>query len=237
MRGFSPIALAALVVLSLFIGGVSAHHPEEKPESVTITCDEGLLNDHRPWLDTRGLDVQPLALHGFVAESPNEDTTMLVYSAEYTHQSGVREFDSHYGDHEWVYVELNQRKEVVATYYSGYHWYKATDYAQNVKHGHPRFTVVNPWHHYVSDAGQDKPDDAYSTQADIPLKCLDESLPNWLDNGLEDDLAQGTVYDPWTMKHEDSWWSGNTWDSRGHIFAKVWFKVGWHDADLSDVEL
>jgi hypothetical protein len=233
---FALALVATLVAPAMFAAPVAADHESDIPETHTVYYNESQLETYRPYLDTRTLDVQPLALHGMIVESTEHDTTVYVYWVEYTHQDGVSEWDSHYGDHEPVYVFVDERGNVEKTVYSGYHWMAARDYARNVENGtHPAYKVVNPWHHYVAVPEGSQEVSVYSTTpGEVPLKDLTTSMPAWMDNGLEPHVAEGVVYDPWTMESRESWWNRNVWETRGYWFARIYYTLGWHEADLVD---
>lgn len=198
--GRGAVALAGVSVLS---GGASAlARDEHKPDHVTLTFDEGKLDRYRPRLvfEESSRD-QLIGLYGWYATSPEHETDVAVYWASYTHQDGVTmtDLDSHYGDHEPIYVFVDSvTGDVQRIHYSAYHWLKGTAVTDRE---HPRFRVFHPHHHYIK------------TETEgvlVGVEDLHDVFDSWLTNGLEEDLAPGSVVNPWSMKVRQYWWRKGT---------------------------
>lgn len=200
---------------------------------VTREFDEGLLDQTRPMLDVTDTDGVP-DLYGFVATRDDEPTTACVFWAEWAVQQGVSTADSHFGDHEPLYVFVDEAgglavEEVV---YSGYHWLAASERSPPVTdRQHVPFAVIPPWHHYAMAPSLD-----LSTGSLLDVRHLSDALfRRWLDGGLEDDLAPGVVLDPWRMRDRSSWWR----DTAGVPLSEWWQRLrlglGRDGADRTDL--
>lgn len=195
----SCAAIAGGLTLS---NSVAADHPDNQPSHVFIDYSQRAMETYRPLLRIRDLNVRPTALYGWRATSDNYRYDWYVYWAEYSHQDGVFSFDSHFGDHEPCYVAVSDGS-VQRVVYSGYHWLAARNqFPPLYDDTHPAFRVNTPYHHYMTDAKM-------SGQL-VEVRDLAGTLESWRDNGLEDDLDPGTVYDPETMLTRDDWWRDNT---------------------------
>lgn len=217
---------AALPAVS---GLAAADHGEQQPSHVTLEYDQAFLETYRPMLVLRELDVKPLALYSWKATSPEYDTAVGVYWAEYTHQEGVSEYDSHFGDHEPVYVFVDEQSgDVEEVVYSGYHWLAARTRTPDLyAETHPKLHVVSPWHHYFTTTEQGTL---------VETGDLTSEFQAWLDNGLEDDLAPGTVVNPWRMRTRSDWWRDDVAGiSFNAIYVNVALKIGLHEADRTDL--
>lgn len=206
-------------------GTATADHPQHQPDHVTLTYDTSTLKQYRPLLEINHLDVRPQALYGWVATSPEYQTDVCVYWAEYSHQEGVTEYDSHYGDHEPCYVfvdsDTGDVEKVIA---SVYHWMAGTGHATalNMQGTHAKLRVINPWHHYTST-------DADGQQVD--LGDLTQVFDAWRNNGLEDDLQPGTVVNPWLMESRGYWWRDDVGSlSTDALIVGLARKLGVHQA-------
>lgn len=225
---------AAAVSLSLSRPGAAATTIEEEtPEYVTRSYDEALLDTYRPTLVTRDLDVQP-ELTGYVARSSEHDTTMLVYWAEYPFQEGVAGgYDSHFGDHEPVYVEVDESVgELVGVSYSAYHWLRAWTPSPPLSgESHPQLYVVNPYHHYTqtSEAG----DLLDVTHLD------DDRLQSWWDNGWDEAIHLRTLTVPWIMTGttgRSDWWQDTVGAfSFEATLRRTYLSLGFYGAEESDL--
>lgn len=209
-RGFLRIAGAtagAATGGSVLAGPAVADHFDEGTD-VTRTFDEPLLDAVRPLFDLRATEGTP-DLVGFAARTDGEDLTACVFWLEWMVQDGLTTADSHLGDHEPIYVFVDEAggptvEEVV---YSGYHWLAASTPAPPTDaDGHPQFRVVNTYHHYAL-----APDLSRDVASLLDVQHLDDDLfRDWLDEGLEDDLEPGAVRDPWVMRQRESWWRNNS---------------------------
>lgn len=225
----SVAATAAASGVTAMTAGSALAVPREssKPEHVTIAFDEDLLLRHRPKLRFAGdSQSQFLAMHGWVARSPEYDTDALVYWSEYSHQEGVTQYDSHPGDHEPVYVFRNSSTgDVESIVYSAYHWMRGSTSAPPLEGGHPTLRVVDPWHQYIPT----------TEQASYPvLADLTASFEGWLDGGLDESLEPGTVVNPWLMQDREHWWRENGLGFSMDVFiVRVAYLLGIHNADES----
>lgn len=218
----AAVGIAGTVAVT---GRASASHPTARPEAVTLSYDEATLKQYRPKLILRNLDVEPLALHGWVARSPDRETDVCVYWAEYTHQNGVSEYDSHFGDHEPVYVAVDSEsgavREVVA---SVYHWLRGRTTTPTLDGQHPLLRVISPWHHYTAAA---------EVGQAVALANLDESFDGWLANGLESDLHVGSVTNPWVMLGADGrthWWQDTAGLPLTETRVRIFRALGIHES-------
>lgn len=215
---------------SAVLGGVaSATHPRQQPDHVTITYDKATLEKYRPLLVTSHLNVQPMALYGWIATSPEYEYDWHVYWAAYTHQNGVSSYDSHYGDHEPVYVGV-KNGQADRVLYSGYHWLKATAVGASIplyQNTHPAFRVIRPWHHFALDADK--------SGSFVEVRDLNDVFQAWLDNGLESALDPGAVVNPASMRSRPDWWQS---DAAGVSFNAVYVRAllaaGFHGGDRVD---
>lgn len=184
----------------------AAEHDEAKPEHVTIEYDEDWLQTYRPLLTFEGdAHDKLIGLYGLKATSPEEDTDVAVYWASYTDQQGwLGPTDSHFGDHEpcHVYVD-SDTGDVVEVIASIYHWLAGSGSPPSLpmEGKQPRLGVMDPHHQYRA-AGEDE------NTVTVTLRNLVDAYDSWLANGMEDDLAVGTVRNPWLMQSRESWWSG-----------------------------
>lgn len=219
LAGSSTIALSA---------GARADHVDQKPEHVTLDFDESWLSTYQPRLVLEGESREKLnGMYSWRASSPEESTDVGVYWAEYTHQEGVTSFDSHYGDHEPVYVFVEDG-DVVEIVYSGYHWLKASSRAPpTVDETRPTLQVIAPWHHYATTVEHG---------VDTDLLDLDDVFSSWLSNGLEDDLAEGVVVNPWRMRTRSYWWQENRFGFSGTaLVVGAFHKIGLFGAEETDL--
>lgn len=207
--------------------GAAPARAEYVPSHATIEYDEDLLLKYRPRLQFSGDEYQKfLNLYGWVATSSELETDVMVYWAEYTHQTGVSEYDSHDGDHEPIYVFVRDGT-VDKVVYSAYHWLRATSYAPALDDTHPLFRVVEPWHQY--------------TRTETPGRLttigdLTAVFDQWLGDGLEDSVAPGTVVNPWLMTRRDHWWRRNfAGFSIDATYVSLLASLGAHKAGESDI--
>ncbi|QLH83404.1 hypothetical protein [Halosimplex pelagicum] len=196
------------------------------PSHATIEYDEDMLLKYRPRLQFSADEYSKfLNLYGWVATSTALETDVCVYWAEYTHQEGVSEYDSHDGDHEPIYVFVRDGT-VDKVVYSAYHWLRATSYAPALDGTHPLFRVISPWHQY--------------TRTDTPGRLttigdLTQVFDQWLEGGLEESIAPGAVVNPWIMARRPHWWRrgtfGLSWDA---MYVELLYTLGAHKAGDSD---
>lgn len=238
-RGFLK-ASSAVAVGSVAVAGatrsVAAAHYDAKPEYVTLDYDQSVLESYRPSLVTRDIEQVP-SLYGMVARSTEYDSSVCVYACEYEFQDGVSPFpgtlsDSHLGDHEWFYVEIDEgTNEVVSATWTAYHWYAGRSQAPGLPMDgtHVKAHIVHPWHQYylTSEIG-----------GLFDVQDLTAVFQSWLDNGLEESLQPGTVVEPWTMLGPDgrtNWWRDNFagFSTRATLWS-AFYDLGLYGADSAD---
>jgi len=219
-------------------GQISQERLDTLPDHVTLSFNKSWLDAYQPRLILGQDDEKFLGLYSVRATSPEYDTDVAIYWSKYTHQSGVTSYDSHWGDHEpcYCYVDSDtgELQTVVA---SVYHWLsgKATAATVPTNGNQPILRVINPWHQYT--AGRESP----RTQEKGVEKLLSESelldidvetkFEQILNNGLDEDLAFGSVLNPWIMLVRDSWWQRNTWHfSSTESYVKFSRKFGRQEA-------
>lgn len=197
-RQFLVTAGAAAVGSLSLSGTAAASHFDTQPEHVTIEFDRPTLERYRPMLNVTALEQLP-TLWGWVARSPDHDTDVCVFWAEYGTQEGVTSFDSHWGDHEPCYVVVDDATgEVREVIPSVYHWLAGHFPSPPTDGDHPKLRVINPWHQYIPDPSADRLFDVHD---------FTTVFQAWLDNGLEEDLEPGVVVDPWLMRDRGHWWA------------------------------
>lgn len=206
-RQFLKTGGAAVVTATIGPTAASASHTEDIPEHVTIEFDETTLQRYKPRLVTRHLDFKPTALYGWTVRSPEYDTDVMVYWAEYVAQDGVLPSspwlpdDNHRGDHEPVLVEVDSETgDVRQVHASVYHWIKGTWLPGTValyNDTQPQLKPVNPWHQYTTTADPGR---------DVDLRNLEDVYAAWLNNGLESALVEGANTRPWMMRTRGHWW-------------------------------
>jgi hypothetical protein len=190
---------------TVFSASALGKHFDEQPEHVTLEYDESTLKRYRPELVMPAAAEEKLiGIYGWVARSPERDTSVAVYWASYSHQDGwLGNLDSHYGDHEPVYVFFDE-DGVTQVMASIYHWIAGRAPGTEiplVDDTHPQLRVIEPWHQYTA-AGQ--PGEFFD------VDDLGTVFDSWLDNGLEESLAPGAVTNPWTMRSRPDWWRRGT---------------------------
>lgn len=231
LRTVATGAAIGSVGLGATTGSVAATHTDQQPDHVTISYDQDRLETYRPLVVTSHLDVKPTALYGWIATSTEYDYDWYVYFAEYAAQEGVSSYDSHYGDHEPVYVGVADGS-VERLLYSGYHWIRATAAGESIplyEETHPALYVINPWHHYALDP--------QTRGSFVGVRSLVDVFEAWLDNGMEESLAPGTVVDPATMRTRGDWWRLTAAGlSLNELYIRTLLTIGFQGADQADTE-
>ncbi|NHX37621.1 MULTISPECIES: hypothetical protein [Halolamina] len=204
-REYLQAAGAVAVGSTVFSASALAEHFDAKPDDVTLEYDESVLERYRPELVMpAAAEEKFIGLYGWVTRSEERETNVAVYWASYSHQEGwLGNLDSHYGDHEPVYVFFDDDgvTQVIA---SIYHWIAGRAPGAEiplVDDTHPQLRVIKPWHQYTA-AGQ--PGEFFD------VDDLTTVFDSWLDNGLEESLAPGSVTNPWTMRSRPDWWRRGT---------------------------
>lgn len=238
LRGVGSAAGTAAGGVALLGGAASsalAEHADAQEPYVTLSYPEGLIKQYQPLLVLDGVENEPNAYHALYAESQESDLDVVVGFHHYYYQEGYSQFDSHLGDREPVYVYVeSETGEPVKVQYSAFHWHENTEMWQDLSTGsselRPKMRVV-PKHHqhrtYHGDAAGET----------VPVANLLESYPQWLSNGLEEEIHPGAVYNPQEeMQHRDYWWK----ESRGTFWDRaVWpyyVDLGIKGGDKTDLE-
>jgi len=207
--------LAGGTAVGTLAGTATAAHVEAMPEHVSISFNRDRLERYKPRMLIYHLDFKPNAFYAWEARSPEYDSDVLVYWAEYDVQDGVSPYDSHQGDHEPIQISVEDGA-VTEVNMSVYHWLRGRNKAVTmplVDGDRPAVVPVQPWHQY-------QPDPEKRGVDDVPLRQLGTgdalrdperttTFESWLANGLEDALHPGAVVEPWTMTGVDgreSWW-------------------------------
>lgn len=195
---------AAGVVGSSLTGSVAADHSEQKPEHVTISYNERILNKFRPELFIPETEKPKfLGMYGHYATSTEFDYGVCVYWSKYSHQEGwLGNLDSHYGDHEPCYVFFNETtEEVEQIVCSVYHWIagRARPTGSALNDTHVRLRAIKPWHQYTAST---ESGELY----EIKDLTADDAFQTWLNEGLHESLEPGLVYNPWRMLARGDWW-------------------------------
>lgn len=208
-----------------------------KPAGVTIEYDQTFLQQYQPKLV---LDYQTRekvkGLYGYVVRGDAYQYDVACYWLQATHQEGLTTFgvvfgpDSHLGDHEPVYVLVDD-DAVDRVIYSTYHHFagavtpETATFVQDraSDETHVVLRTVPEWHNYTADTDRDG---AFLTLEDW-LGVRD----SWVDNGFYDETAPAAVENPDTMRSRDSWWRTNTLD---YPVGKALAWAGLRGADQAD---
>ena len=266
-RGFlraSAVGLArpAALVGSVAVAGseaVRAGHFDRKPAHVDLTFDRAFLERYRPHLNLSAVeensdDTRPSGLYGWKASSPEFSTDVAVFWVEYPYQKGLSPFghDSHYGDHEPVYVFADRSTgDVREVVYSAYHWLRGrTTLAPMHDETHVQLSVVSPWHQYVvGSVSEGEYLDVKSLGDDDGLADpeIETEFESWLsDEKFHDLLAPGVCVNPWLMASvsgRQHWWAeGRDGVSMNKVFYSSLLGISsrlpgvdWGGASQSDV--
>ena len=223
-------ALATATVGAGVAGSARAEAPAREsyvPDHATIEYDEDMLLKYRPRLQFGGSEYDKfLNLYGWIARSTSLEPDVCVFWAEYSHQEGVSDYDSHDGDHEPIYVFVVDGV-VDKVVYSAYHWLRATDYAPQLDDTHPLYRVIDPWHQYARTEVEGR----LTTLGD-----LTSAFDQWLKDGLDSSLAPGTVVNPWRMTQREHWWRrGLAGFSLDATYVEILYALGAHKAGESDL--
>jgi len=198
-----------------------ANHTSSVPEHVTLDFPRDWLETYRPRLDLSAVeqndeDSKPTAMYAWRASSPEYDTHVAVYWSEYEYQQGILPGgqDSHFGDHEPIYVFVDASTgDVSEVVYSAYHWLRGRAVSPPVYDGtHVEATVVSPWHQYsvgsITGAGEFVTVEKLGESEALADASTTTTFEDWLvDDDWHDALAAGAVVNPWTMQDRGSWWA------------------------------
>lgn len=226
---------------------------DAKPNHVDITTDSEFLNTYRPLLDLTNVRwTNYPTLRGWKVTSPERETDVAVYAAEYAVQKDVISLTSHAGDHEWIYVFTDSANgEVRAVSYTAYHWLRgwvqnpptATEGGTVTDSGtHPMFLIAPTYHNYAP-----LPTPQNGVLLDVSslgdYSSRSGPLYQWLANGMNEDMEPGAVHNPWTLAPNgplDAWWSEtgsgrlNRWIVSAWAFIGFTVGIGWRGSDHAD---
>ena len=228
-RDFLQTVGGIAAATTVFAGAAAASHPDSQSDHVTRSYDEDLLQRYQPLLVTEHLDILPSGIYGQWTTSPEHETAVGVYFCEYPAQEALTSEDSHFGDHEPIYVFVDEETgDIDHVAYTGYHWLKAmTTTAPVFDDDRPKFRVVKPYHHYIVTT---------SEGVDVELKNLVDNYDDWLSEGLESAIYPGAVYNPWSIQTRESWWQRGTF---GISVVETWWSAmhsfGLRGADKTDL--
>ena len=207
----------------------TADHGVAKPDHVTLSYDQDLLEQYQPYVVIpTGAEIRPTEWKAWTATSPEYDYDVHVYFLYWQSQVTGRSADSHRRDREPIYVFADRETgEVRETAYTAYHWFRyrerhpPTYIPDSGDEEHPTFEVVNPWHHYLQtgDAGEAFPVEPLGTADGDPFATDKQTTyEQWLDTGWEADLHPGAVQNPALMLYRDTWWR----DGQESTLRTIW---------------
>lgn len=224
-------------------GVVAASHADTKPNHVTISEDTEWLDYYSPMLDLRHVPVEnhPRLL-GWRFSSPEHDTEVGVYCADYAVQDDVLTLTSHAGDHEWVYVFVNRTTgEVDHVAYTAYHWLQGYVLNPNIYTGdggaHPTLMVAPTYHNYVPQSSVANSSVLLDVETLGEYETLSGPFYRWLANGMEKDLATGAVHNPWNLSSNGpmtDWWSHQGMSQVNYWIVRAWAMLGIRGADFAN---
>lgn len=174
---------------------------ENSGESVSCTYPESEIQNYQPEIVSAHLDIEPSSVYAGKFRSPDYGTDVYVYWAKYASQEGLTSEDSHYGDHEPVYVYVDDESgDIEKIQFSAYHYLKGEDRDPEMNGSHPVVRANNPYHHYSSQTLLS------GTLYDTNNFC--DGVGDWYDNGWE--ASKEAVAEPWSMNQKASWWKDNS---------------------------
>lgn len=221
----------------------------EQPDHVTVTDDREWLEHYRPALDTRHVPYENRpTLRGWRATSPDRDTDVGVYVAEYAVQKDWLKLTSHPGDHEWIYVHVDSETgEVTEVDYTAYHWLRGYVLNPPVDGSdggdHPVFQAAKTYHNYVPLPEPTGSEILFDVEPLGDPSSLSGAFYQWIRNGMGDDLQPGAVHDPWLLDSDgplDAWWARDGSGSVNRYMVDAWamvafgFGVGIRGAENAD---
>jgi hypothetical protein len=219
LRRGTAVTAAAVGATTLAPTAVAERSP---PPHVTLSFPREELESYRPLLDIpSGAEFSSPEWYGWKAESPEYDTTCLVYFAFYQGQRGWTRADSHRGDREPVHVYLDEYGTVTEVVYSAWHWMQASSssphlYDPDSGGTHVTARTFEPHHQYKltdENAGRLLPVNELGTSDDAPFTAdldSDVQFERWLAQGWSEALHPGAATEPWIMRNRDSWWRDGT---------------------------
>lgn len=227
-------------------GAATAAHEDSnwraKPDGVTIEYDEPWLETHQPLLVTDHETRRRInGLYACRVGGDAYEYDVACYWLQATHQDGLAFFDlvfrpdSHLGDHEPVYVYVDDDGTVDRVVYSTYHHFAGEVTPDSARfqavrtsdETHVTLRVIPEWHNYSADTDRDG--------SFLELRDWVSSRDSWLDNEFYERTADEAVEDPETMLRRDSWWDESTTDYRaGELFAWIGLRGAEQADDIKD---
>jgi hypothetical protein len=221
---------ATATALAIAPSSTTASGPyREQPEYVDLVYNTSVLEEFRPLVVTRTLDVTIDPLYGWVATSAERDLNVAVYFGWRPTQAGVSEYDSHPGDREPIYVFYDPNtREIDEVVVDGYH-YIATRYPASAltftDQKHARLQAVNPWAFYKKT----QEEGVY-----IDLGNLHNRYQTWIDNGWG--VHRESVVNPWVIRRRGHWWADTVGGfSVDRAIVQAGLTLGLGGADQADV--
>ncbi|UTF52747.1 twin-arginine translocation signal domain-containing protein [Natronosalvus rutilus] len=211
---------------------------EHKAESTTIEYDEWYLRNYQPQLNMALEERDRMnGMYAYVARSEEENTDVLCYWVYLDRESEADEkirTGSDLGDHQPIYVFVNDAGKVEKIVYSAFHWYTATitpgpDVLWQDRKDDPAHAAfeMTPHGHFMFNATE--PGDFYE------LKPWPEVRDVWKNNTFYSRSKPNTIENPWEIGAHDHWWaeSFDTLYDRLYVKLGQWF--GWYGADEADL--
>lgn len=230
-------ALAAGTLATRAAADGAQEHQNTQPPYVSLTYDEELIREYQPLLVLSQVKHKPTGYHAAVLRSSESDVSIIVGFNKYLVQEGVdvSGADSHLGDREPVYIYVDEAAgEPLKVQYSAYHWYSNSvrwrDLSTDSTGKRAKLRVIPRWHHHMTYHG--------SLEGEtIPVRNLLESYPDWLRNGLSEEIHPGAVYNAGEeMQHREYWWRDGSQTLLERILARVYLSVGIRGASETDLD-
>lgn len=187
------------------VGTAAADGPyETQPDHVTLTgySDASAdIDQYRPLLVTRHLNVQPATVYAWRATSAEYDYDWYCYWVWYPVQQGATDSDSHVPDREPVYVAVGDDGDVDLVVFDQYHYLVGQTATPPLSdNDRPQLRSIKPWHNYQvsSDAGVDR-----ASMADMHNVYEDWQAAGW-------GAARRPVVDPPSVLARGHWWESGS---------------------------
>jgi hypothetical protein len=214
-RTFLKTATAAALGGSVVSRALAATY-DGQPDHVTLQGTDTapqLLDQYRPRLVLRDVEITPEALYAWRATSSEYQYDWFVYFAYYVYQEGISAEDSHFPDREPVYVGVNDDGEIAKVVYDQYHYLAGTTLSPALDDdGRPLLQVIEPWHPYTptTELGQL-----------VEIADLHDRYQPWLDTGWGVDPE--SVVDPPRVVERGHWWD----DDQTSLRMTAWLSAQW----------
>lgn len=217
---------AAVATAPIALASSSAAAVERSaPDGVEITYNESVIKKYQPSLVLQDVEPDPLAFHALHATADDSSLNAVYGFVQYPYQSGVSSQDSHLGDHEPIITWYDPAdEETVRVDFAAYHWFRshvseaAIETVSDARE-RPVMRVDPTYHHYY------QPEPGVVGER-LEVADLTESIDDWLDAGLESELAISQPYDPWQMLSRESWWRHTTRNWLDALAKATWYNVG-----------